>query len=101
MIVRRNPEKELDKADQAWFESDANDNVSAIREIDAEASKHGLVRTREYWLQTFSYEGRVVRRGFCYRPAPSERIERGFAPHEGELVGVSSADLVRSMRDEE
>ena len=101
MIVRRNPEIGLAEADQAWFESDADNNVNAIREIDSEASRYGLVRTREYWLQTFSYNNKVVRRGFCYRPAPSERTERKFTPREGELVGVSSADLVRSMRDEE
>ena len=72
MIVRRNPTENLDSADQAWFDSDAPSNADAIREIDAEAAKFGLVRTREYWLQTFSLpDGRVVRRGFCYRPAPA------------------------------
>lgn len=104
MIVRSNPDagSDLDQADQAWFDSDAASNDEAIREIDAEAAKHGLVRTREYWLQTFSMPGgRVVRRGFCYRPEPSDRVARVAARRGPQMEGMPSAQLVREMRDGE
>jgi hypothetical protein len=92
----------LGQADQAWFDSDAVTNADAIREIDAEAAKHGLVRTREYWLQTFSLpDGRVVRRGFCYRPEPSGRVERVTARRGDTVAGQTSSQLVREMRDSE
>lgn len=102
MIVRSNPSADLDQTDQAWFDSDATSNDQAIREIDAEAAKHGLVRTREYWLQTFSTpDGRVVRRGFCYRPEPTGLADR-VAARRGTLVqGTSSAQIVRDMRERE
>ena len=104
MIVRSNPKPnaELDQADQAWFDSDAPSNVEAIREIDAEAGKHGLVRTREYWLQTLlNPDGRVVRRGFCYRPEPSGRLERVVKRRGIDPEGPASQELIRAMRDEE
>ena len=104
MIVRSNPpvDTDLDQVDQAWFDSDAPTNAEAVREIDAEAAKHGLVRTREYWLQTFSLpDGRIVRRGFCYRPAPSARVERVAARRAPKMEGMPSAQLVREMRDGE
>jgi len=104
MIVRFNPPvaTDLDTADQAWFESDAATNDQAIREIDTAAELHGLVRVREYWLQTFSLpDGRVVRRGFCYRPGPSNRVERVAARRGPELEGTPSAQLLREMRDGE
>ena len=50
MIVRSNPEEGLDQADLAWFDSNADTNIGAIKEIDAEAFRHGLVRTKEDWL---------------------------------------------------
>ncbi len=102
MIVRYNPPTaiDLDNADQAWFDSDASTNDQAIREIDVEAARHGLVRTREYWLQTFSLpDGRVVRRGFCYRPEQSHRVERVAGRRGPEMEGTPSAQLVREMRD--
>jgi hypothetical protein len=80
MIVRFNPPRaaDLDIADQAWFDSDATTNDQAIREIDAEAARHGLVRTREYWLQTFSLpDNRVVRRGLLPPRAIQSRRTRG------------------------
>ena len=102
MIVRRNPETDLDHVDQAWFDSDAADNAEAIREIDAEAAKHGLVRTREYWLQTFSLpNGQVVRRGFCYRPTESGRVQRVASRRGSEQEGTPSAQLIREIRDRE
>jgi hypothetical protein len=104
MIVRMNPphEADLTVADQAWFDSDAATNSDAIREIDAAAGRHGLVRSREYWLQTFTMpDGRVVRRGFCYRPEPSARTERVAARRSPSPEGISSESLVRQMRDEE
>lgn len=102
MIVRSNPISDLDRVDQAWFDSDASSNDQAIREIDAEATRYGLVRTREYWLQTFSLpDGRVVRRGFCYRPEPSGRVDR-VAGRRGEAMeGTPSGQLVRETRDGE
>ena len=98
MIARSNPSatEELDRADQAWFDSDAPTNTEAIREIDAEAAKHGLVRAREYWLQTFKTpDGKVVRRGFCYRPEPWGMAE-GIAARRGtEVKGQTAAQIVR------
>lgn len=102
MIVRYKPEEGLDQADQAWFESDAPTNAEAIREIDAEASRHGLVRTREYWLQTFSLpDGRIVRRGFCYRPALSQQSEQIAGKRGTSLEGSPSNELVRAIRESE
>src|SRR5579862_3369761 len=105
MIVRSNPsgDEDLDRADMAWFDSDAPSNARAISEIDAEAARHGLVRTREYWLQTFQHHGKVVFRGFCYRPEPSDeldRAERAAQRIAKEPVGISSVDLVRADRSE-
>jgi hypothetical protein len=86
----------------AWFDSDAPTNDEAIREVDAAAAQYGLVRTREYWLQTFSLpDGRVVRRGFCYRPEPDNRAQRMAGRRGTEEIGRSSAELVRAMRDQE
>jgi hypothetical protein len=51
MILRSNPQGDLlATADQAWFDSTADGNDAAIREIDAEAARHGLIRVNEYWL---------------------------------------------------
>lgn len=101
MIVCSNPEKGLDQVDQAWFDSDAPTNREAIQEIDAEAARHGLVRTREYWLQTFPRpDGRLVRRGFCYRPEPSGLDRRVAARRGAALEGESSSEIVRAARDQ-
>src|SRR5437660_12659134 len=104
MIVRSNPpdSSELDQVDQAWFDSDAPSNGEAIREIDAEAAKHGLVRTREYWLQTFSLpDGKIVRRGFCYRPETTGLTERVAKRRGNTVSGASSVAIIREMRDGE
>ena len=100
MIVRFNPTADLDRAEQAWFDSDAPSNIDSIREIDAEAAKHGLVRTREYWLQTFKMpDGRIVRRGFCYRPEPWGRADDIAARRGTEPQGQTAAQIVREMRE--
>jgi hypothetical protein len=100
MIVRQSPSGALDQADQAWFESDAESNDQAIREIDAEASRHGLVRVNEHWLQRHRLpDGKIVRRGFCYRPEPTDLSARLAARREAEPMGTSSGDLVREQRD--
>ncbi len=103
MIVRRNPDDEqaLQKTEQAWFESNAPDNAQAIREINAEASKYGLVRTKEYWLQQFTLDGNLVYRGFCWRMEPSGIGQKLAQARAGNLVGVSSSEIVRGMRDNE
>ena len=106
MIVRKKPQTEDDlrEADQAWFDSNADDNITAIKEIDAEAAKYGLVRTREYWLQQFTYEGQPVFRGFCFRlePADIPNIGRCLAEaRQNDVVGVSSVQIIREMRDAE
>lgn len=103
MIIRSNPPgpSELDRADQAWFDSDAESNDQALREIDAEAARHGLVRVNEYWLQKHPLpDGRVVRRGFCYRPEDSKLMERLEKRRNSEPVGTSSGELVREVRSE-
>jgi len=102
MIVRSNPQADLDHVDQAWFDSDSAGNDEAIREIDAEAARHGLVRTREYWLQTFAMpDGKIVRRGFCYRPEPSGLADRVAARRGTVVQGASSAQIVRELREQE
>jgi hypothetical protein len=102
MIVRSNPAADLDHADMAWFESDAPTNSEAIREIDAEAARHGLARTREYWLLRFSLpDGRLVFRGFCYRPEPTGLVDRMAARRGTAIQGMSSAEIVREMRGQE
>jgi hypothetical protein len=102
MIVRANPATGLDQVDQAWFESDAPTNAEAIKEIDAEAARHGLVRTREYWLQRFtSPDGRLVYRGFCYRPPVSDLAERVARKRKDEPEGEPAYQIVREMRGQE
>ncbi len=99
MIVSSNPETGLDQVEQAWFDSDASSNDAAIREIDTEAGKYGLVRVKEYWLQTRrTSDGRTVRRGFCYRPAPSDLVDRLEARRGSSVVGKPSNELLRDIR---
>src|SRR5687767_3295726 len=103
MVVRSNPSTDavLDQADQAWFESDAESNDQAIREIDAEAARHGLVRVNEYWLQKHTLpNGKIVRRGFCYRPEESHLLQRLEHNRASEPLGTSSGELVREIRSE-
>ncbi len=101
MIVRSNPTEGLDQADQAWFDSDAESNDEAIRQIDAEAALHGLVRVNEYWLQKHRLaDGKVVRRGFCYRPENTDLINRLEERRRAEPLGASSGDLIRETRSE-
>jgi hypothetical protein len=100
VIVRSKPETALEEADFAWFESDAATNAEAIREIDAEAARYGLVRTREYWLETVTLpDGRVARRGFCYRPEPSDLAARVAKRRGTTVVGMPSSELIRAERD--
>ncbi len=102
MIVRMNPSTGLDEAELAWFESDAPTNVEAIKEIDAEAARYGLVRTRESWLQRFKLpDGRLVYRGFCYRPEPSGLAERVANRRGTEMVGQPGYEIIREMRGQE
>ena len=102
MIVRSNPTDALDRVDQAWFESDAATNDQAIREIDAEAARYGLVRVNEYWLQRHRLaDGRTARRGFCYRPEPSDLVERLETQRSAEPMGASSGDAVRELRGQD
>jgi len=76
-------------------------NDQAIREIDAEAARHGLVRVNEYWLQKHRLpDGRVVRRGFCYRPEATDLIQRLEQQRNSEPLGTSSGALVREARSE-
>lgn len=101
MIVGSNPADGLDRAEMAWFDSDALANADAIREIDCAAAQYGLVRTGEYWLKTFTLpDGRVVRRGFCYRPGPSDLSDRAAARRKMDQVGKSSQQIIREFRDE-
>jgi hypothetical protein len=98
MIVRSS-DADLDHAGLAWFDSDAPTNDEAIREIDAEAARHGLVRTREYWLQRLQLpDGRLVFRGICYRPEPSGLSDRVAARRGSAVAGMSSAEIIREMR---
>jgi hypothetical protein len=100
MIVQWKPKRGLNQADMAWFDSDAATNDDAIREIDAKAAHHGLVRTRDYWLLTFSLpDGRIVRRGFCYRPPPSDLPERVAKRRGTKIEGLPSSELIRAERD--
>ncbi|MDQ2731200.1 MAG: hypothetical protein M3Y56_06040 [Armatimonadota bacterium] len=102
MIVRWYPENGLGQVDLAWFESDAQDDIGAIKEIDAEAFKHGLARTREYWLPSVQLpDGRFVRRGICHRPVASGMAERMALRRTNEPFGISSAEIVRTLRDRE
>src|SRR5947207_15993932 len=99
MIVRSNPATEIARADMAWFDSDAAENDRAIREIDAGAARYGLVRTREYWLQSFAMPDRwVVRRGFCYRPETSDLADRVTARRGAAVAGATAAEIVRQAR---
>ena len=103
MIVRSNPSTDaaLNEADQAWFESDAESNDQAIREIDAEAGRHGLVRVNEYWLQRHPLsDGKFVRRGFCYRPEETGLLQRLEKLRKSEPVSASSGELIREVRSE-
>jgi hypothetical protein len=102
MIVRSNPSTDLDHASFASFDSDAPSPMQAIREIDAVAARHGLLRARESYPQRlFLTDGRAVFRGICYRPEPTGLAERVAVRRGTDVQGMSSAEIVREMRGQE
>jgi len=58
------------------IDSDAQDNQSAIVEIDEWASQNGFERVNEYWLRRIHRDGKMIFRGICYRPGSDEIASR-------------------------
>jgi hypothetical protein len=61
-------------ASTVQVESDATDNLEALKEIESWARDNGFARTTEYWLrQAITSEGKWVFLGVCFRLPPEER----------------------------
>jgi hypothetical protein len=58
-----------------FVDSDAEDNLRAIREIERWCRERGLARAQESYLRQLRTEHGLVHRGICYRP-PSAETER-------------------------
>jgi len=59
-----------------FVDSNAEDNIRAIREIERWCREQGLARAQESHLRTLRTEHGLVRRGICYRPPPAEYEQR-------------------------
>lgn len=72
MIVRIDPE-DWNRFNVVQLDSDAPDNMVAVREIEDWAAEHGFARTDEYWLRrALKPDGRRIFRGICFRLVPDE-----------------------------
>jgi hypothetical protein len=73
MIVRVDPE-DFEKSNVVQVDSNAGDNMAAIREIDDWAAEKGFSRTSEYSLRRIkSRDKGLVFRGICFRMTEDER----------------------------
>jgi hypothetical protein len=67
MIINVDPKSE-DQVNVVQVDSDAADNLAAMREIEDWAASRGFARTTEFWLRRVrSADGRMLFRGICYR----------------------------------
>lgn len=103
-IVNTDP-KNVQGVNSVIVDSDAGDDISAIKEIDAWARENGFLRTREYSLNRVIYKDRTqVLRGFCYRPDDGEKraAERDAQKNDERLKAMPStrdtAELLREIR---
>ena len=72
MIIRVDPES-WNQSKLVQLDSDALDNMTAVREMEDWAAEHGFARTNEYWLRrALTTEGKRVFRGICFRLMPDE-----------------------------
>jgi len=73
------PIQKVDPADwrnasTVQVDSDAADNLEALKEIGRWAWENGFAPTTEYWLrQAITNEGKRLFRGICFRISPEER----------------------------
>src|ERR1035438_2267741 len=70
-IVRPSEEeaRNLPPEQPIMVDSDADTHNHAIMEIELWCRPLGLLRAQEN-LRAFTVDGRIVRRGICYRPSP-------------------------------
>jgi hypothetical protein len=71
MIVKVDP-PDAEHANIVQVDSDARDNMAAMREIEDWAEERGFVRTNEYWLRRVLVNGKTRFRGICYRLVDEE-----------------------------
>jgi hypothetical protein len=71
-IVNTDP-LEWDRVNTLQVDSDAQDNASAIAEINRWAAERGFARTNEYWLRRVRTNNGMIFRGICYRVTDDER----------------------------
>lgn len=72
MIVKVDPES-WQQSKLVQLDSDAPNNMTAIREMEDWASEHGFARTSEYWLRrALTSNGKRIFRGICFRLMPDE-----------------------------
>jgi hypothetical protein len=73
MITRIDPQ-DWEHANVVQLDSDARDNMQAMREIEDWAFDHGFARTTEYHLRAAITDDNLrVFRGICYRLTRDER----------------------------
>jgi hypothetical protein len=67
MITRIDPQ-DWEHASVVQLDSDAPDNMKALKEMEQWAYDHGFARTDEYWLRRAITDDNVrIFRGICYR----------------------------------
>ena len=82
MIVKVDP-GEWQASNTVQLDSDAPNNITAVREIEDWAAEHGFARTNEYWLRrALRPDGRTVFRGICFRIMPDESAAAEQESHE-------------------
>ena len=73
MAVRVVRPERWEEADFVEVESDLQENLKALVEVEDWASDHGFMRTNEGYLRRVRRDdGVFVRRAVCYRPAVDE-----------------------------
>ncbi len=71
-IVNIDP-AEWQNASVVQIESDAPNNIDALKEIENWAYQNGFARTTEYWLRHVRRNGKLIFRGICYRVDEEDR----------------------------
>ena len=97
-IVKIDP-AEWQNASVVQVESDAVNNIDALKEIENWAYQNGFARTTEYWLRHVRRDGQLIFRGICYRVDEEDRASQKEAHERVEAnvnkMPVASHSFVR------
>ena len=70
-IVKIDP-ADWQHANVLQIDSDAPNNLEAVKEIESWSYQNGFARTPEYWLRRARRNGQMLFRGICFRVAEDE-----------------------------